>query len=481
MSFIICPKCGSEMVKENIVNPSCTQKGYTLYKCSCGYETKTDYKIYTSHNYIEIQRKEPNCSEDGFIKEKCVVCGHENFKVLQKNGMHVFGEQVIKQEQTCIQRSISERKCKLCGFIEIKEGPEPSHKFSNWVENPRECCTDATTKFRICEICGETETEEVRGKSHSFTRWETNPLNNEEEIRICTICSFEQIVPNKVRSDYKLGFDDLGRIHAESYCGNEREIIIPNCITELYRLFMVECDDRYIGRKDPFDCSKIESITTNKLEYLNVNFVENLYVDSKLKVLVGSVDNLYFDSLNHFYLVFQNRPWSEFKFNNLYVNNDIVSEIHFTTNDDFWFPVLPNSIKRVYFENGIKIIHVQLVNFKNLEVYVNKIDYENLTGSVSYAHTENISFYFNNMDEMCKFLNLSMSMVWAENVSIYLNESRSNECKKWLFNWIESEKGPSVGVITLYCNNSVLIKIKLKSYRDKKFRKNSKWDVLFER
>ena len=47
---------------ETVVEPTCTTKGYTLYKCACGDEYKDNEKNELPHNYV-----------DGV----CTVCGDE--------------------------------------------------------------------------------------------------------------------------------------------------------------------------------------------------------------------------------------------------------------------------------------------------------------------------------------------------------------------------------------------------------------------
>ena len=43
---------------------TCKERGYTLYKCDCGYEYKEDFTPLGQHNYVKSEEKQPDKSED---------------------------------------------------------------------------------------------------------------------------------------------------------------------------------------------------------------------------------------------------------------------------------------------------------------------------------------------------------------------------------------------------------------------------------
>lgn len=78
----------------NIVEPTCTSKGYTFYKCSiCGDECKTDFVEKLDHNYI-TQIIEPTCSEKGYTIHICTMCSRtykDNYVDVDKlNHYYIF-------------------------------------------------------------------------------------------------------------------------------------------------------------------------------------------------------------------------------------------------------------------------------------------------------------------------------------------------------------------------------------------------------
>ncbi len=64
-----------EYVKKETVAPTCTEQGYTVYKCSCGVEKKEDYTSKTAHYYFD-EVIQPTCKEVGYTLHTCVTCNY---------------------------------------------------------------------------------------------------------------------------------------------------------------------------------------------------------------------------------------------------------------------------------------------------------------------------------------------------------------------------------------------------------------------
>jgi len=79
-----------------IVEPKCTEGGYTSYSCICGEEYHEDETPATSHNY-ESKVIKPTCSKDGYTVHTCKKCNHsyQDTKVA-KTGKHNFSGGVCK-------------------------------------------------------------------------------------------------------------------------------------------------------------------------------------------------------------------------------------------------------------------------------------------------------------------------------------------------------------------------------------------------
>ena len=55
--------------------PTCTDKGYTTYTCSCGHSYKDAYKDALGHSY-KATVVEPTTAAGGYTEYKCERCGH---------------------------------------------------------------------------------------------------------------------------------------------------------------------------------------------------------------------------------------------------------------------------------------------------------------------------------------------------------------------------------------------------------------------
>ena len=73
------------------------------------------------HNFSELvknSKKEPTCTEDGSQVMRC-SCGDTETQVIKKLG-HKFGEWNIIKEATTSEEGIKTRKCSVCGFEETQ-------------------------------------------------------------------------------------------------------------------------------------------------------------------------------------------------------------------------------------------------------------------------------------------------------------------------------------------------------------------------
>jgi len=60
---------------KKVTNPTCTEKGYTTYTCSCGDSYVGDYVDKLGHNY-KSQVVAPTTTSEGYTKHTCSRCGH---------------------------------------------------------------------------------------------------------------------------------------------------------------------------------------------------------------------------------------------------------------------------------------------------------------------------------------------------------------------------------------------------------------------
>ena len=148
-----------------VIDPTCTEMGYTTYSCSCGDTYVGEYSDATGHKIEIIAGYESTCTETGLTDgEKCTVCGEviSEQKVIQATG---HKEEIIHcKEATCTETGLTEgAKCSVCG--EILKSQEvvaaKSHNYGDWfVEKPATTESEGL-KVRICTHCGDRQTEVV--------------------------------------------------------------------------------------------------------------------------------------------------------------------------------------------------------------------------------------------------------------------------------------------------------------------------------
>lgn len=136
----------THVYNETVVNPTCTEKGYTLHKCSCGAEYRTDETNETGHDYGDwIETVAPTCTEEGEMQRVCrkdpthketmtitptghkfssewtydsvyhyhaSTCGHN---VVSDRNTHDFKTDIINV--TCDTDGYSLHTCKTCGYF----------------------------------------------------------------------------------------------------------------------------------------------------------------------------------------------------------------------------------------------------------------------------------------------------------------------------------------------------------------------------
>lgn len=134
---------------DTVVPPTCTEKGYTLHSCNCGYEYKDSF-VNARHDYVLVQYTEPTCETDGKELYKCIHCGEEKTEIVKALG-HKFTSWIEQEKPSCEKDGYKIRRCQRCGMMETNTIKATGHSFSEWKE-------DGNGFFvRDCDRCGRTE------------------------------------------------------------------------------------------------------------------------------------------------------------------------------------------------------------------------------------------------------------------------------------------------------------------------------------
>ncbi len=109
------------------VNATCDEEGYIQEKCSvCGTE-RTEVIEATGHKYEQVEEKEATCSEAGYRLKRCNICQDEQKEVLEVLG-HVAAIEIVNA--TCENTGYESTYCKVCGAqLSMQELRQKGHNY----------------------------------------------------------------------------------------------------------------------------------------------------------------------------------------------------------------------------------------------------------------------------------------------------------------------------------------------------------------
>ena len=173
--------------KTNVIAPTCTSAGYTVYTCSvCEYTYDGDTVSAKGHTEVTIAAVEATCTATGLSAgKKCSVCGTvtvEQKTVAAKGHTEVT---IAAVEATCTATGLSAgKKCSVCGTVTVEQktvvakGHTPGAAATCTTAQTCTVCKvtitaatghtwkDATTSApKTCTTCGATEGEKLPSAS----------------------------------------------------------------------------------------------------------------------------------------------------------------------------------------------------------------------------------------------------------------------------------------------------------------------------
>lgn len=151
---------------QKVIEPTCTEKGYTLYTCSCGYSYKDNYQNVTGHIWNDWKViKEATETEKGIELRTCSVCNeNESRDIPVKEHMHDY--KPVVTPPTCTEKGYTTYTCS-CGDSYISDYTEATHEWSDWVII-KDAGTEVHTsveqfgeRVATCTVCGEKKTQTI--------------------------------------------------------------------------------------------------------------------------------------------------------------------------------------------------------------------------------------------------------------------------------------------------------------------------------
>ena len=182
--------------KQTVTNPTCTEHGYTTNTCvNCGDEFVSDYTEKKTHNYnAEITK--PTCTEFGYTTYTCADCGDKYISDYTDKTEHNYNKKVI--EPTCTEHGYTIYTCPDCGKEYIGDYTEhKNHSYTETVIAPT--CTEMGYTIFTCG-CGDSYKGNYTDKiAHNYKKTVTEPTCTEIGFTtsVCEVCG------DTVKSDYK--------------------------------------------------------------------------------------------------------------------------------------------------------------------------------------------------------------------------------------------------------------------------------------
>lgn len=143
----------SHSYSASVVAPTCTAKGYTLHKCSCGDSYKDSYTEATGHKYTKAEVVAPTCKNQGYTIHKC-ACG-DSYKdtYTDKTNNHSYKDKVVAA--TCSKEGYTEHTCTVCGYsTKDSYTATTDHTLGDVDETIMPTTTTEGCKIYHCKVCG---------------------------------------------------------------------------------------------------------------------------------------------------------------------------------------------------------------------------------------------------------------------------------------------------------------------------------------
>lgn len=114
-----------------VVNPTCTEKGYTKYVCACGDTYQADEVEATGHSYT-TEVVAPTCLADGYTKHTCACGDTYNDTTVAKNPEnHVYETEIVPA--TCTAQGYTLYTCECGATYKDAYTPTIDHAFDDGV------------------------------------------------------------------------------------------------------------------------------------------------------------------------------------------------------------------------------------------------------------------------------------------------------------------------------------------------------------
>lgn len=220
-----------------LVGETCTEGAYYLYTCKeCGHQYKSGYITQGGHKST-TKTTAPTCTERGYTTYTCSVCGY-SFRDDYTNARgHSYKTTVTAP--TCTEVGFTHYECKNCDYeYDADYIPAHGHNYETTVVAPT--CTERGHTLHKCSYCGdEYKTDETLALGHNYTERtiDVTCTQNGCVKHSCIKCGYEyetNVIPalgHKYISEVTRQVtceEDGNRHHICTRCGDQYDTAIPH-------------------------------------------------------------------------------------------------------------------------------------------------------------------------------------------------------------------------------------------------------------
>ena len=182
-------------VVDAIIPGNCSERGYTLHRCACGYEHKDSFTPLRDHIWEIENEVLPTCTSKGKKEYVCSICNKTKTDDIPSVS-HKFGNWRTVKNTTCDSDGKKERKCSCCSAVQSETIKSSGHKWGAWIDQIFATCEADGKQARQCSVCKKIEEQTVKTKGHDFTEWKKS--NSYIYERYCRNCGKSEIREREV-------------------------------------------------------------------------------------------------------------------------------------------------------------------------------------------------------------------------------------------------------------------------------------------
>ena len=153
---------------EMVASAGCESVGEEVRTCARCDDVETRKTEPLGHDY-EAEIVEPTCTENGYTLHKCGLCGHTYKDNATEPLGHNYGEWTVTVPAECESAGEEIRTCGRCGNVETRETEPLGHDYEAEIVEP--ACTENGYTLYSCGLCG-----------HTYKDNATEPLGHDYEV-----------------------------------------------------------------------------------------------------------------------------------------------------------------------------------------------------------------------------------------------------------------------------------------------------------